>query len=395
VPPANAKSLVLANNRAAKVWLEGSRVLYSSDGPDLSFGELKRATSNTARYLSGMAEGKIAWRDRYFRYANKGGEHAFTLSRVDRATGKGIPGAARVIRGTYSQLPKDWRHAYDSMVRQQINLSRPGIAKAEVEAMVQSARDDPEYLRTLQPRASVPWKAAVLEGVKTGAATAAIATATDIVMQLIISRTVDWRQTGRIAVTGAFAGAVGSATSTMTAYLLTSNMATGNLANATGIQPWFSRASGLIGGAAGMFGAVAAFSYFPYVMGWTDIHAANSNFVAGTVFGVGSFLAAGGALTIATKFGVAGTGIAISTLSGVAAANAGLAFLGGGSLAAGGGGMAGGAAVLATTNVVGAVIIAGVVAYQGWTYIKGNTNQKLLIDKEFELRINDVYPHSL
>lgn len=86
--------------------------------------------------------------------------------------------------------------------------------------------------------------------------------------------------------------------------------------------------------------------------------------VLGTAVGAG---AAGAAVGFAVYGGVmalgaASTGTAISALSGVAATNATLAALGGGALSAGGLGMAGGTAIL------GAAVVAPVLAIAGWAY---------------------------
>lgn len=86
--------------------------------------------------------------------------------------------------------------------------------------------------------------------------------------------------------------------------------------------------------------------------------------VLGTAAGAG---AAGAAVGFAVYGGVmalgaASTGTVISTLSGVAATNATLAALGGGALSAGGLGMAGGTAIL------GAAVVAPVLAIAGWAY---------------------------
>lgn len=389
-PPTGAKVVLLANNRAVALSPDGSRVFYFDNGPEVALKDLRRAVSNTERYFHEMSEGRIAWRSKYFRYTSESDMHVFKLSDVDKVTGKELVGGT-VIKGRYSELPKAWRQNFDKMVRQEILLARPYATVTEIESFVQKARENPEYLRTLQQKPSAPWRETMHGGLRTGAVVSVISAVGDVVSQLVASGTVDLHQTGRIAATGMLAGFVGSATSTMINYLLTPNMITRNLAAAAGSQPFLSRLSIMASGVTGIMAATALFSYLPYFMGWTDIHSANSNMAMGTTLGVGMFFAGGGALTLVTQFGVAGTGVAISGLSGAAATNAGLAALGGGTVAAGGGGMAAGGTILATTQVVGLVILAGVVAYQSWTYVTGNANQKLVIDKEFELRMDAIY----
>lgn len=86
--------------------------------------------------------------------------------------------------------------------------------------------------------------------------------------------------------------------------------------------------------------------------------------VLGTVAGAGAAGAAAGFAVYGgvMALGAASTGTAISSLAGAAATNATLAAIGGGSLSAGGLGMAGGTAIL------GAAVVAPVLAIAGWAY---------------------------
>ena len=93
--------------------------------------------------------------------------------------------------------------------------------------------------------------------------------------------------------------------------------------------------------------------------------------------------AAGGALGVATTFGVASTGTAISSLSGAAATNAALAWLGGGTLAAGGGGIAAGQLLLTLAGpvgwaIAGTTIVASVALYL-WTKSEKDRLEELFL----------------
>ncbi|MEL6458960.1 MAG: hypothetical protein AAFQ91_12000 [Cyanobacteria bacterium J06621_15] len=105
-------------------------------------------------------------------------------------------------------------------------------------------------------------------------------------------------------------------------------------------------------------------------------------FFQGGIKAVGGAAAGyGGAMSLATSFGVASTGTAISGLSGAAATNATLAWLGGGSLAAGGGGMFVGSIVLGGITVGPALMIGGFVfASQG--------EKALTKAREYEAKVN-------
>ena len=91
--------------------------------------------------------------------------------------------------------------------------------------------------------------------------------------------------------------------------------------------------------------------------------------------------ASGGAMSVATSFGVASTGTAISGLSGAAATNATLAWLGGGSLAAGGGGMALGSLVLGGITVAPALLIGGFV-------FAGEQEKALTKARKYKAKVN-------
>ncbi|MBY0453399.1 MAG: chemotaxis protein [Burkholderiaceae bacterium] len=86
--------------------------------------------------------------------------------------------------------------------------------------------------------------------------------------------------------------------------------------------------------------------------------------VIGSIVGAGAAAAAAGFAVYGgvMALGSASTGTAISSLAGAAATRAALAALGGGSLATGGMGIAGG------TVILGATIVAPVLAIAGWAY---------------------------
>lgn len=92
-----------------------------------------------------------------------------------------------------------------------------------------------------------------------------------------------------------------------------------------------------------------------------------------------SGIAVGATWSAVGTFAAASTGTAISTLSGAAATNATLAWFGGGSIATGGLGMAGGTVVLGGLVAIPAIVITGLIQYNGCL-----TKVKEIQKKKFE-----------
>jgi hypothetical protein len=140
----------------------------------------------------------------------------------------------------------------------------------------------------------------------------------------------------------------------------------GNLTKEALVSNQSKIASSLTAGRSGFAGGMAAsaiFSYGLYLLGYSDLAAANRSMMAGALGSAAGGLASAGVLWAITTYGTASTGAAIASLSGAAATNAALASLGGGTLAAGGLGVAGGAAILTGGAALIAIGIGGGVMY--------------------------------
>lgn len=393
--PKDAILVPMPNRRSIWVWEEGGNWKFSGDAKNVSLESIRTQLKRSTIYLQGMADGKISWRSRYFRYTYDGGDHCFSFRDVDLNTGKPLGYSSTPIKGPYSKLPKEFKAIFDKNVTQKLREYFPSATVDEIQMHLQSSRDDPKYLAQLQHEYEINKKAlerAIGTTIKAGIITGVVSVLIDLASQALMTQRWDWRQTAKMAGIGLAAGAAGSLVSSGTTFLLTTTPIGRQLTTAlAGSIPSSATAvANLISNTAGAFGITAVFAYLPYFLGWTNIHAANEAMLTGSLFGSGVFLASGGLVTIVSAFGTAGTGAAISSLSGAAATNAALAWLGFGSIASGGGGVALGSSIAAASTGVGAILAAAIVGHQAWRYLTSLEQQNRFIEKEFEVRLRTI-----
>jgi len=234
-----------------------------------------------------------------------------------------------------------------------------GRSKDEAAKMAERSCKDAQYFKEMSkhPRWT-PWAGVDRYLLYTSVGSALAAFAVDALMQQLTTGRIDWKRSAALGLVGGVAGGVGYYVGIQVHTLLVTTEVGRAIIEALPTKYFAHKsAAAVAGGLASGLVASAILAYGSYLLGYSDLRAANRQMVAGGAAIMGGAGFTSGAMALAMAVGHASTGTAISSLGGAAATNAAMAWLGGGAASAGGFGMAGGAVVLSGGAAIVAVAI--------------------------------------
>lgn len=121
----NANNIIntpLKNNGKASIWKTKNGFAYYSENSRLRPTEIIIQAKRVAQRLQLSANGKLPYKARIIRYDSIGNQHRITIQSLDQKTGKCI--SKQVIRGEFSQLPKNIRKVIHQGLKRYFNNSQ-------------------------------------------------------------------------------------------------------------------------------------------------------------------------------------------------------------------------------------------------------------------------------
>ena len=363
---AEAVPVPLGNGKQAQVWKEdGTPHVFLPDG--VSSDGVRSQMKQVAQILEGVAEGKVTYRGRIFRYRVVDGNHEITLQGISRDAGL-LSGEndVQVISGKGDQLPGTVRDALKNGL--QATLEQAGLSTDDAKQIAEHCVDHPEHLNqvsTEERDGYVTYTDGHLKLLKVSVMGGAAAAGMTLLRQVWKTGSVNWTQTGQHGIAGMAGAGAAHATGTALHWTLVETEVGQKIAGMMPLQKIggqsIQKVFGITGGS--IVGSAVYLSTL-YVLGSVDRKQAARQIGRSAAQVVAAKGAGAAAVTGAAAYGTASTGTAIASLSGAAAQNATLAWWGGGSLASGGFGMSGGLAVLGGIGTV-----AGLAAIAATGYI--------------------------
>lgn len=367
-------NITLRNGKEVYFWKKSSKESWKFSGDPTDLNEAIKRAKITGKFLIKAADGEISYRRRVFHIDPEGNNVKITIKDAGKI-GK---------RSSLSKLPTERVITLQGVLNEKLNPNLKGeiigLLKnhfknykiGELETLADELVENVKQKALLK---NYGYMQVAKDFVLPAAATAGIAMALDVGVQLLADGNIDVRKT--LLTGGATTTGVLVAQSLKVA--LRNNMLAGAMASKLGLS--FTSFSNCLSSTVGGIVTAAIFSYGSYFLGYSDLNTANREMFASTVgIGVGS-AAAMGTMALIGTFGTSGTGVAIASLHGAAYTNAILAWLGGGSIATGGGGIVLGGAIL-TTGTLAVVIVTTAAVYYTYQRIDISRN-----NAEIERRI--------
>lgn len=345
----------LRDGKYADMWRSGDKLCFNSNDPDVANHQIKRKLEQVGARLGDAAAGRHHYRARVFRLEAVGKNHRVILQKIDPDTLNLT--TTRIEEGQFDKLPKDIQKMLRSTFEKHFRAL--GWSKESSEKMADRACKDAQYFKEMSkhPRWS-PWAGVDRYLLYTSVGSALAAFAVDAFMQQLTTGRIDWKRSAGLGLVGGVAGGVGYYVGIQVhAFLVTTEIGRTLVETLPTKYLTDKSAAVVAGGLASGLVASAILAYGAYLMGYSDLRAANRQMIAGGAAILGGAGFTSGAMALAIAVGHASTGTAISTLGGAAATNAAMAWLGGGAASVGGFGMAGGAVVLSGGAAVAAVAI--------------------------------------
>ena len=349
-------NITLRNGKEVYFWKKSSKVSWKFSGDPTDLNEAIKRAKITGNFLIKAAVGEISYRRRVFHIEPEGNNVKITIKDAGKV-GK---------RSSLSKLPTERVITLQGVLNEKLNPNLKGeiigLLKnhfknykiSELEELADNLVEDVKQKALLK---NYGYMQVAKDFVLPAAATAGIAMALDVGVQLLADGNIDVRKT--LLTGGATTTGVLVAQSLKVA--LRNNVLAGSMASKLGFT--FTFFNTCLSSTGGAIVTAAIFSYGSYYLGYSDLNTANREMFASAVgIGVGSIATLGTMAAIGT-WGTASTGTAIATLSGAAYTNAILAWIGGGSIAAGGGGVALGTTILSGGTIVVAIVTTTAVYY--------------------------------
>ena len=350
-------NITLRSGKELYFWKNSSKESWKFSGNPTDLDEAIKRAKITGNFLIKAADGGISYRRRIFHIEPEGNNVKITIKDAGKV-GKG---------SSLTNLPTKKTIMLQGILNEKLNPKLKGeiigLLKnyfknykiSELEELADNLVKDVKQKKALLK--NYGYMQVAKDFVLPAAATAGIAMALDVGVQLLADGNIDVRKT--LLTGGATTTGVLMAQSLKVA--LRNNILAGSMASKLGLS--FTSFNTCFSSTVGAIVTAAIFSYGSYYLGYSDLNTANREMFASTVgIGVGSIAALGTMAAIGT-LGTASTGTAIATLSGAVYTNAILAWIGGGSIAAGGGGVALGTTILSGGTIVVAIVTTTAVYY--------------------------------
>ncbi len=352
-PPSGVKTTDVPwkNGDTIQVWEDHGKFVFRGPDDTIRPQDLVRQIRRTSQWLQGAAEGKVDYRSTLTTVDIVDGKFVIEIKKLDPETAKQVGESVtikfneRMKAATERSLGKAFREY--------------GFSDQDAKALAKHCSQDPEFLKQMNPKSRLNWRAGISwRAVGVAGIAAGIFFIGSSLLQLLCTGNIDLKKTGFFAVLTAGSTFLGQYAGIQATSLLTVTSAGQRLIALLPLRSLgAARLAGSLGGFAGGFIASILISYLAWGMGWSDLRTANRSLTA-NLAGLGGF--AGiylGAQMAVAAWGVASTGTAISTLSGAAAANATMAWFGGGAIGAGGIGASWGAVILSGGAAAIAIVL--------------------------------------
>ena len=349
-------NVTLKNGKEVSFWKSSSNESWKFSGDSADLEEAIKRAKATGNFLIKASVGDILYKRRAFHIYPEGNDVKITIKDAGKV-GKGA---------SLANLPTKKTITLQGVLNEKLNPNLKGeiigLLKnhfknykiGELEILADALVVDVKQKALLK---NYGYMLVAKDFVLPAAATAGIAMAFDVGVQLLADGNIDVRKT--LLTGGATTTGVLVAQSLKVA--LRNNILAGSVASKLGLP--FTFFNTCLSSTGGAIAAAAIFSYGSYYLGYSDLNTANREMFASVVgIGVGS-AAAMGTMALIGTFGTSSTGVAIASLHGAAYANAILAWFGGGSVAAGGGGVSLGATILSGGTIIVAIATTAAVYY--------------------------------
>lgn len=316
-PPRGSEvvQIPLSDKKSVTLWWDKSQGKYFYSDNSIDTKNIISKSNTIAKYLRGMADGKIAYNNRLFKTSIKGNFLNISMESLDPngVTERHLMNLLKPYAELSAKLQESVKDAFIAAKLEQYRKLYIGISDAEIENM---ARKEIERLEN-QGRIydalkkdgfndlRFAWGAAGKVALKSGAIGAAMALAFRTAASLWYGLSFDYVDFAKDALIGFTSAGGGTLTTIGVNYFLEKQLLTSSQSLLMRMIPqkWFAPVAGMAGGLI----ATAIFSYgyaFLYGTGWTQ---ANRMMITGSVAtlvasGVSSFFALSGLFSFGVGF---------------------------------------------------------------------------------------------
>ena len=302
-PPKGAKIINVPwkNGTTIQVWQEGNKIIYRSNGQNVTPIELAQQAKKTALTLNAAASGRFEYRSALIRVDVVDGKWVFEVQRLNPSTAKAI--------GNITRIPLNQNMKAITQQSMKNVLIENGWSKEDAKAIAEKCIKDPEYFKQMSRQARMNWKIGLtLQAVGVAGIAAAIVFLFGIGLSCLSTGNIDWERTtfsALITFGGTFLGQyLGSQ---VTSALIVTDIGK----RLTLLLPLralgYTRLAGSLGGVAGGIFTTALISYGLWLLDLCDLRTAHRSMVAGAVGTMGGVAVWFGSQAAVVAFGTAST----------------------------------------------------------------------------------------